>query len=696
VSKFFFFTDPALLDSQTATQAFGPAGTLAGKDRFRVTDLHSSSSTDIPAFAVCDGLICAQTDDTGTISLVLKPTEQPPFDFPFISYIIYKGLDRNSLLTNGNAGSGGTVDTSMASKNKLVDSVQKTWLANDNLGDPPRECLGLHLTPASSTNDYPDLDLSKYADDQPLDGLFYRGDANFQLPLVRGGWPLGTFLSTGFGLEIIIERIAYRSKTALARRLENFIEVVSLDPSVIYSKDDTPYFTHWHAKEECLNFIDPCTFWGSFFSATLGVWNAVSDKFDFKSSAEIYQTLLRGNYDDTGPLAGAFYNRNRIRFDIRNEHTQSLNYYKNYGDTILVTFDRSARIESEVQNYYDTGWPYLTLAKTDYPVGVGDGADVYFALPIGDNTSPLLFIAAGNKKRRTSGRKRFIEPRPNASTGFTERCNVVAPICNDGQTSRTVASYVALGYFKRGIMEDGTSALSSSSVAPIKQHPLDFVLRLPSGPTALFDSSGDALCSYNDTVLLVLDGINAAEPGCHMAVPFFATDDSNAYVALVPWSTYWLGRETSVPEGFPKACSVNYTKRPVLRQIAERYGEGIAKRVVDVDGSAANMVSVYFYADADQSSTRQSQLAGKLIKEMPILILRKNELSQTLAMLPQAAFFAGTAFVNFIGVEATQHDFSGAPYSSPTLQLVYLADDSGHVRWISNTLPIQVYGHGDL
>src|SRR5689334_14123346 len=114
MSRFYFFTDPALLDAQLAGQAFGPAGTSAGKDLFRVTDLHTSSSNDIPAFVICDGLVCAQLDAEGTLSLILKPIEQPQFDFPFISYIIYKGIDPNSILTGGNAGANGTLDTSKA------------------------------------------------------------------------------------------------------------------------------------------------------------------------------------------------------------------------------------------------------------------------------------------------------------------------------------------------------------------------------------------------------------------------------------------------------------------------------------------------------------------------------------------------------------------------------------------------------
>jgi hypothetical protein len=87
-AKFFFFTDPSLLDPQTAAQAFGPAGTADGKDQFRVTDLHTSSAADIPAVAICDGILCAQEDTQGTLTLILKPSETPPFESAVVSSFI--------------------------------------------------------------------------------------------------------------------------------------------------------------------------------------------------------------------------------------------------------------------------------------------------------------------------------------------------------------------------------------------------------------------------------------------------------------------------------------------------------------------------------------------------------------------------------------------------------------------------------
>jgi hypothetical protein len=693
-AKFYFFTDPALLDPQAASQAYGPAGTLGSKDRFRVTDLHqrkAGSTADVPAFAICDGLLCAQADAGGTLSLILKPIEQPPFDFPFVSYIIYKGIDPTSLLQSGNAGAGGTIDTTKAAGNKLVDSVQKTWEANSNSGDPTRECLGLHLTPASTATDYPDLDLSKFAATAPLDNLFYQGDPKFQLPLVRGGWRIGDFASAGFGLEIVVERIGYRPKIALARKPENVIEVTSLDPTVTHAPNDATYFMHWHDKEECLNFIDPCAFWGSFFANTLRVRKPAEDEFGRKSGAEIYDILLRGAYDDSNPTAGNFYNRNRAQIDVRNEHGQSLNYYKNYGTDIRLTLNKNANIATEIKSYYGTGWPYLTIAKLDYPAGSGADAEVYFALPVGDNAKPLLFLSAGRAKKKGlfSRPIKFLERNPDVATGYMEKASMQVALYDDGQSAKTVSSYSKLCYFKLGTAADGTAQPSAGSTAPARQETLDFLLRLPSDPALVSTLAGRAVCFFNDEILVDRSSGGASE--FHVAVPSYAGDASNTYISLLPWFSYEGGRSERVSEHFSKGFFLEAAGPPFLQQVAKRYSLDVAKRMIDVDGTEANKVSVYFYTSGLLKSFRFS--SGPVAR-MPVLILAGSELSQILATFATKQPIDGTGFATFTGFGQVKADFAQVPYVSPTMQAVCLApDNSGHIAWSTNQLGIALYAH---
>lgn len=534
-AKFFFFTDPGLLAPQTAAQAFGPAGTSGGKDLFRVTDLHTSSSTDIPAFAICDGLVCVQADSSGTLSIILKPIEQPPFDFPFISYIIYKGIDPASLLTNGDAG---PIDTSKADDNKLVDSVQKSWEANKNVPPPTRECLGLHLTPASTVADYPDLDLSKYANAKPLDNLFYQGDPKFQLPLVRGGWRIGDFAATGFGIEIVVERISYRPKIALARKIENVIEVTSLDPSVTYSPNDATSFMHWHEKEECLNFIDPCAFWGSFFPRTLRVWSGANDKFDRKTEEKIYETVLRGPYDDASATAGTFFNRNRAYIDIRNEHGHSINYYKNEGPSIQLAIDPAANLDDNVVDYYANGWPSFAIdgSSPAIPIGATGGKiKVRFALPKTENTRPIIYVSAGYRKRfqRLKDPQRFIDRPRRATTPYLEEAAIIIPLIESAGIAKIAASYHKLCHFKRPLIVDGQPVLPAdpNSLAPSYSGSYDNLfplLRIADLPI----SDGVTVIKTYDEDIFVAVGSDRCP--FLVARPAVARDAENVLFLLIP------------------------------------------------------------------------------------------------------------------------------------------------------------------
>jgi len=105
MADFYFFTEPEKLDPQTSDQAFGSVLNTdpafeTGKDKYRITDIHTGVNA--PAIAVCDGLVCVQPDSPTTYCIILKPIYQPSFDFPFIKFFLYKGIQRSSLVNNSN------------------------------------------------------------------------------------------------------------------------------------------------------------------------------------------------------------------------------------------------------------------------------------------------------------------------------------------------------------------------------------------------------------------------------------------------------------------------------------------------------------------------------------------------------------------------------------------------------------------
>jgi hypothetical protein len=634
MSKFYFFTDPALLDSQVAAQAFGPMGASAGKDLFRVTDLHTSSFTTVPAIAICDGFVCAQTDDQGMLTLILKPSVQPPFDFPAISYILYKGIDPASLLA-----ADGTIDSAQEADSDLISAIKSAWEleANGNTGSPTRACIGLHLNPA----DYPDDENpERFADTEPIDRFFYEGDPAIQLPLVRADWRLGTFSTNlPFGIEIVVERIGRRPKIALARKLENIVEVDALANGA----DASEVFRHWDAKEAILDFVDPCAFWGSFFAAKLRAWNSTNSEFDRLSGNEIYETVLHG----TASGAAKFANRNRAYIDIRNEHGNSLNYYQADGPNIQLTCDADADIDTCEVNYYGSGWPSFGVDNSNLPAGsTGGKIDVRFGLPKTANTRPLIYISAGYRGefRRLKDPKRFIDRPRRADASYLEETSITIPIVDDAGT-KIVSSYQRIVSFKRPLIVNGTAvtAPATDSLAPSYAEMLDHVFQVLGKDEFHLGDELTVARTYAEERYVTSP---TAEYGGFTARLTVAEDASNRYWLLTPYCYYRWPGATGVfdgASGSPAATAssadhflAHYTKRRSPREVQQ-----IA--VAPPPGAATQSPVEIAVEGPPRSSWRGFEGGG--FGRTVVLCLPKIDVDQLLSDLATATPIPGSIFL---------------------------------------------------
>jgi len=623
MSNFYFFTDPTLLNAQVAGQSFGPAGASAGKDQFRVTDVHTSSSAaDIPAFAICDGRICAQADAGGTLSLILKPSEQPPFAFPFISYIIYKGIDPASLLN------GDVLATTPPGFNQLVDFVRETWQNNGHQGDPKKECLGLHLREDSNPASYPALDLTRYGPDKPIDNLFFAGDGLKEPPPVQGGWRIGNFAATGFGLELIVERIGYSPKIKWAREMKHIVKVDSLDQSVTHAPNDTIYFKHWHDKEEILNFLDPCAFWGCFFTAKLKVWEAASSKFKGKPGSDIYSSVLFGSGSNDQPgTDGNFYNRNRAYIDIRNEHGQSLNYYKaaSIGNLFLLALEGQEIDDGEV-DYYAQQWPCYWIDGS-LPQGItpasADHIKVQFALPKTDYSLPLNYVSVGylsraGKLRPMKDQERFVSVRKRAESPYLEASTIAAPLVTVGTDKRFAASYQKISHFKR--CDEPPSMPDPTNLAPIATLPMDYLLPIPGAHPFSVESMKTLIKTFADEVFVQLPSEYSI---AFVARPGFAQDAANVYLFLFPTSRFLYGtRRTKKSEpGVPTMQSLdrflpNYLKGSKLKDFVSTNLNPI------VTANTATGTNVHIVHERSPGSARK---AIEVASEFIVVALRRTD-----------------------------------------------------------------------
>jgi hypothetical protein len=702
-AKFYFFTDPALLDPQTASQAYGPAGTSGGKDLFRATDLHTSSSA-APVFAICDGTICAQKDTIGTLSLILKPSQQPPFDFPFISYIIYKGIDPASLLVGGNADTGGTLDISKENINKLVKALLKTWTDNGHSGSPGREVLGLHLRADSDPIEYPTLNRNTYADSEPLDSLFFKGDPKVQLQQVYGGWRLGDFSTAKFGVEIVVERVGYWPKIELARKLETDIPVAPLQ-NVTYAPNDATFFKHWHDKEECLNFVDPCAFWGSFLPAPLRVWKGTAQKFEPKPGDAIYANLLFGGTGaDVPGTSGNFYNRNRAYFDIRDEHGHSLNYYKaaSVGNKFLVALE-DGDIDAGETDYYAQQWPSCWLADSllqGQSTTLTGQAKVHFALPKTDYSLPLCYVSVGytipagaaKPLRPLAEQERFFHAPKREGSLYLEACEIAVPLVTVGSDVRFAASYQKVHHFKR--FDGPAPAPSPTNLAPIAAAPLDYLLPIPGANAFPMLTNKSLVKTYADKVLVPWP---SDQSFLFVARPGFAQDNANVYLFLFPTSRYLFPASSKdIAKPGPPALQVLGNFLPDYLKVKPKVFATIAVSPVVSKNTPAATTALLVHERSPGSAIDRKRLGSDFI----VIALRRIDYDPVVVPDPANPVLASSAVISIAPTEVL-YDLNQTSYVEALLtysrlqapQVIQTTDVIS--RQQTNPLPA-VYAHEDI
>ncbi len=404
--------------------------------------MHTASS-DPSVYAICEGQICVQevNGNPNLVNLILSPSQQPTLNFVPIKYIIYKGVLKNSLVLN---------DSEIASQanNDLTNNIWNSQKAknvsagtNDNA---PKEALGIHYSANAPIAD-------RVLDSDSIDKLFYRANVDFQLTVVKSGWSIGKFDKTKFGIEIIFESIEFDPPAEMVRKLENIIQV----PALSGNETQSDFFKHWHDKEAILNFMDPCAFYGSFYTGKIQV-KVSTGSFSTKSGNDLYSDVLI-----------KFINKNRIYIDIRNEHNFSFNYYKNYGTDIVISYDSNSQMA--IRNYYNDLWPLLMLDETDFAsTNTTIKNIVRLSLPESDNTLPVVYLSQGYTAASFPSELKSGEKFLTASytgTGFTSEISMSVPNNNALGNTTPVSSYLRLKYFRKF---DTTQPMPVSSGTVIK------------------------------------------------------------------------------------------------------------------------------------------------------------------------------------------------------------------------------------
>lgn len=359
---FYFFTEPSKLSVQMQNQAFG----AIDENNYRLNNLFTTTSN-AKAYAITGGNVLVQPiiGSTTLVNIVLKPVDQPDLNLPKIDYIIYKGVEKSSLISAAKVASPSTNDL-----------TRKIWESHADLlvsmpDAPPEplaaEALGFRYA-ASETGDY------KALDSDALDIAFYNNQ-NTLFP-VEAGDHIGDFNSANLGCLIALEKIGLAPTFKLARELDSQISFTALGSTPTTAE----LFRRKHDKEDVLAYLDSA----AFFSAFDGVDVQVTS-----NGTTFEEKLPEAFYTD---VTEKHFNKNTVYFDIRNENLDSFNYYENYSD--LLKLDLVGADTYEEVDYYRDKWPLLAVKDTEFDVTNTDktlGVSLYK----GDNEFPQFFLKKG-------------------------------------------------------------------------------------------------------------------------------------------------------------------------------------------------------------------------------------------------------------------------------------------------------------
>ena len=542
MGKYYFYTNPNELNAQQDIHhAFGPVIDPSdpqiepNKDKYRITNLHTTAQ-EAPAVAICDGTICVIEDDSAgsTVTIVLKPHYQPSFDFPFIKYFLFKGVRRSSIIS----GTAAVLDADIPFTERLDESWDEDGGANPKTNSA--QALGLAYTP-SFMHPIDGTPTAIFADDQPIDNLFYYPNDDFQLPVVRAGEYIGYSDQAKFGFQIVLERLGYEPEISLARSLENVISVDSFTRANP-EPDDADYFMHWHEKEACINYIDPCAFFGSFCGSKVfyktGTGSGSSDRTKCNTPQEIHDGILKH-----------FENRHKIYIDIRNDYNFSLNYFKDYGFGIRFhkRSDSVGASDPATNQTNANGWPITTVDLSKISAS-GDIKRKFFRtsirLPTGSNSEPLVYLSKAYVRRFQKLKRKFKAQSPNKLDGvgqlmdFNEPVNISFPLIENGGSENFCSSFYKLNYYDQN--RDGNPA---ATLAPSKEHYFNGIFRPHQMRSYLRLLDNQAFMEVWHSEILVKSG--SSDHPSYIAKLGKITDPVNVtYFAVPSYYCSQIGRKT--------------------------------------------------------------------------------------------------------------------------------------------------------
>jgi hypothetical protein len=438
---FSFFTDPTQLGPEPQYASYG----AKTETKYQVSSGFKSRGPNVNpgAYAIADGRIAVCWGygsseyffDKRIVNVILKPDTQPGGNIPFVKYYIYKGILATSFFDIDNNNHKVVMNSTTNDQRAVIKPInnnslpflirmndaRNAMIATPTPGIPTPEILNEDNLGFGRTNgekststaliDTIDRIFNNNWDDDPT----ALGNIPV-LPVVFEGEKIGDFISSlidvgphgrvgEFSLEIILDRVGYNSNFSIAAgnesgsnstingRFSSNHHIITLEPGNGSSGEiNTTEGTYNRSlREQVLNYMDPCTFYGAFGNHGMPTLNIPSDSGSANSISSgdpdqirinsIYQNILNSpGYDSNGNIlvgSNIFSNRNTVYVDIRDRYNNTFDWVRDKSisykrENLKIGFNGNTNNERGIDYHGEDGsaqkkfsiskkWPILAI-----------------------------------------------------------------------------------------------------------------------------------------------------------------------------------------------------------------------------------------------------------------------------------------------------------------------------------------------
>ena len=366
MADIFFFTDKDTWLNQTDQKPFG----AIDDNKYRICSRHKFGATPNLAFAPEKSIVLVQNaiDNNGqpidgVVNVLFKPLRKIAWEYETISYIVYKGIKKDSLID----ANGKIVNQNVGYPDLRVSLYEQQGIINEQLNIsevPDSSHIGYDFSSTVASDDQ-----NYVPDDFYIEDLIELDDSDLdlQLPIVDKGMFIGKFRSDDYcDFEIIGERVGYEYTLREFRTIDRVVDVSGYQG-----------FEQKHRREEILHYFDTAAFFGNFYKNNLRISLVTS-------SGGALNVEVIPDFS----LQEKFVNKNKIYLDIRHKTGYSYNYYNefNYSEG-PTSIDFNILYKTIDAGYwyplrYDKNWPIFTpdLYAVENLDPSGDVANLHFSL----------------------------------------------------------------------------------------------------------------------------------------------------------------------------------------------------------------------------------------------------------------------------------------------------------------------------